>query len=344
MKTKLHILQAFHGDCIVIETYDEYDNSFNILIDGGPLQTYKTTLVKKLPKLNNIDLVILTHIDEDHIAGLIEYLSSSFSDDNTFDKIIINAKNLARITSGTQITYSHGVLFEKKICEKHKNIKVITNITNKCCINLGLPSGIEIKILSPDKKGIDYLYEEWPNCQLDDEKNTQVSSNKNTKFAKDYDISFEELAARSEKRPSSKSDKINGSSIAFSIKTKDFSGLFLGDAHAKVVIDGMDIHFSTFPVSFDFVKLSHHGSKYNISKELLSRIDCNNFIISTNGGVGRAKHPDRETIAKIVQNYSDRRVNLIFNYPLCEIEKVTGKLFSKEEYELFNYKCENILS
>ena len=67
MGIKFEFLQADNGDCILITT-----EKFNILIDGGMGRTYYRSLKDKLEELEQIDLVILTHIDEDHIAGLIE--------------------------------------------------------------------------------------------------------------------------------------------------------------------------------------------------------------------------------------------------------------------------------
>lgn len=47
MKTTLKILPAFHGDSIIIETFDNNNNPFVILIDGGPSKTFKTCLHQK---------------------------------------------------------------------------------------------------------------------------------------------------------------------------------------------------------------------------------------------------------------------------------------------------------
>lgn len=100
------------------------------------------------------------------------------------------------------------------------------------------------------------------------------------------------------------------------------------------------------PLEIDYVKVSHHGSKYNISNKLLDIIRCNNYIISTNGGFGNAYHPDRETIAKIL--YHPKRdlgstIHLYFNYTLDEIGKRT-LLFKEGEIELANSVVhENVL-
>ncbi|MCK4782007.1 MBL fold metallo-hydrolase [Candidatus Parcubacteria bacterium] len=59
------------GDAIFIETGQKHQ----ILIDGGPSSAVLEKLGKEMPFWDRaIDLIILTHPDHDHIAGLIEVL------------------------------------------------------------------------------------------------------------------------------------------------------------------------------------------------------------------------------------------------------------------------------
>ena len=71
---KLIVVQAEFGDCLLLQSSDG-NNSISILIDGGPSQTYekhlKPTLDTVLPS-KNLDLVILSHIDNDHVLGLLD--------------------------------------------------------------------------------------------------------------------------------------------------------------------------------------------------------------------------------------------------------------------------------
>jgi len=61
------------GDSIFIETKEGYQ----ILIDGGPNRAVLGKLSKQIPFWDNsLDLVILTHPDKDHLAGLIGVLES----------------------------------------------------------------------------------------------------------------------------------------------------------------------------------------------------------------------------------------------------------------------------
>ncbi len=91
-------------------------------------------------------------------------------------------------------------------------------------------------------------------------------------------------------------------------------------------------------IKADYVKVSHHGSINNTSCELLDLIDCDNYIISTNGY--RHKHPDRETVARIIhhkgRDYSNKRI-LYFNYSMKEIERNAGKLFESIDFTDANW-------
>lgn len=74
---------AITGDCFLIEFIDE---DFCILIDGGYGETYHTYLKKGLLELasrgKHINLLIITHIDSDHIGGIQAFLKDNGSADH----------------------------------------------------------------------------------------------------------------------------------------------------------------------------------------------------------------------------------------------------------------------
>ena len=92
--TEFLVLPAYHGDCILIKTYDTSENEFVILVDGGTSQTYRYSLKKELEKIKRINILILTHIDSDHISGLIAFLKSSVLDTIIIDEIWLNHPDL----------------------------------------------------------------------------------------------------------------------------------------------------------------------------------------------------------------------------------------------------------
>lgn len=75
-KMTIKMIPAQYGDCFWINT----NNKFNILVDGGLRSTY-TKWIKPLVSLEDkretiFDLVIVTHIDRDHIGGIIALLEN----------------------------------------------------------------------------------------------------------------------------------------------------------------------------------------------------------------------------------------------------------------------------
>lgn len=140
-----------------------------------------------------------------------------------------------------------------------------------------------------------------------------------------------------------KDDSIgNGSSISFILETENKNVLFLADAFAEDVIEGLKKKYpkeTDYPIFFDAIKISHHGSFRNNSPDLFKIIDSDKFLFSTNGKHQSHKHPDVETISCIInRSLPDgiKKRNLIFNYDLEHI-----KDFNNEELKTeFNYQIE----
>lgn len=74
---QIKMLPAYAGDCFLLH----FSNHANILIDTGYQATYRAYLKPQLERLRQIgeciDLMVVTHIDEDHIGGAIEFLKEN---------------------------------------------------------------------------------------------------------------------------------------------------------------------------------------------------------------------------------------------------------------------------
>ena len=71
---KIKLIPAEHGDSILL-SIDDRNKNFNILVDGGLTRTYQNHLKTMIQDIQNngdkIDLIVCTHMDTDHISGLI---------------------------------------------------------------------------------------------------------------------------------------------------------------------------------------------------------------------------------------------------------------------------------
>lgn len=110
-KNIVHFLPALGGDCALLE----FDNKECILIDCGFKSTYEQELKPLLVELNNrgykIKLLIVSHIDADHIQGAIRFLEDNGEAQNpkviTIENIWFNG--------------FYSTLFMNDAFEKHKS-------------------------------------------------------------------------------------------------------------------------------------------------------------------------------------------------------------------------------
>jgi hypothetical protein len=325
--------EAKYGDSFLIE---ESDSGIRFLVDCGFKLTYNHHIKKKI---SSADFIILTHSDEDHINGAFPLLND-FPETFHLNKVYVNSPESIPVTSTSgpvSIRQARDLVSLLKI----KNMPFEGLIQGQ---TIKVSNDTFLEIISPSQIELDYYYDKY--C----EQANPLQSN-----LTDIPISLTAVvtsAIELSKLPDSfckKTDDIaNASSIAFVLHYRDKKVLFLGDSHPEVIFSYLvsQNFSSTNKAVFDYVKLSHHGSSKSISKELLSLISCNNFIISTNGGKARSKHPNVETIAKLaicIDRNGNDEINFYFNYSLSSIEARNGPLLTIEERQLYkiNYLEQN---
>jgi len=316
MGAVLRMLKARHGDAFVFECNKD-GRSFVMVVDSGPKLSIKD-VVPIIKQLAQIDLLVLTHYDEDHITGFIEYFKQYPEDALKIKEYWCNCANDIEVNQGVTISaYDNAKSFAdclRTILKEHKEVRWVDLIKAGQEYHNDF---VDIEVVAPSETAIilnreHYIAEQYPAISYQNMKD-------------DLAIPLEDLAKR--ETPTS-SQIVNNSSIAFILRSEGKSYLMLGDVMADDICDYLiERNYSEEkPLQVDYVKVSHHGSKYNITNKLLGLIKCNKYIISTNGGTGQAYHPDRETIAKIL--YHPRRdmnetIHLHFNYTLDEIGKRT---------------------
>ena len=328
---KLRCLKAEHGDAFIIEIGEAPEKHY-IVVDGGPSSKYCIDdIVEELNKLPSIDLMVLTHFDDDHIAGLIEYVKQHKSGDFPVERIWANCAKSVPIHISSAISYTQAETLDKllnKIGEEHAFVRD-ENINNTLpTFDLGF---CKIQILSPTPEAL----------IVNTKKYKEVAIIASTRVNADCKKPLEELATNVNTHKKDGEDVINRSSIAFTIEAEGKTLLMMGDAdpwivHAKLKELG---YSEEKPMKVDVMKVSHHGSRNNTCNELLDMLDCNNYIISTNGGYGNSYHPDRESLAKVLchpKRYKGKPVNLYFNYEQKQIEQRTGVLLSEDEKQKYN--------
>lgn len=329
----VRILKANHGDCILISHVSE-SSVFNILIDGGPSTTFKygtrqrysgplcDALDEIKEKGQNIDLAILTHIDDDHIHGLIKafekpgylaelvktiWFNSSRLITQSFNVPEIPENNIILAGNSPQTSVQQGKDLEA-LLDEFKCVRAPLIMAGQV-YSLG---PFTLTVLSPERCQLERLLHKWP---------TEADSGATSSHSNDYDLSLEDIWADDKFDPDL--SIYNGSSIAFLLEVENKAMLFLGDAHDQVIADNLRArgYSDANKIKLDLVKISHHGSQYNTSNETLSLLDSKCYVISTNG----SKHglPNKRTIARILKSTNGK---ILFNY-----ENVISKLRLPEQ-------------
>jgi len=315
MGIKFEFLKAGNGDCIFIST-----DEINILIDGGIARTYDRELNPLLKREIRdkglyLDLVVLTHYDDDHIAGLLkllEYETKELENKkstiikefwfNSFDEALVSPINYSNNTSAKQQIKFDDYLKELLPYISYKSKLSIDEVQD---LFIGNNQELKITLLSPNNKKLENLFSKYKK----DTKNYQTSATSN-----DYNISIEELA---QKKFTKDTSLTNGASIAFILEYKNKNFLFLGDAHIDLIVDRLkELGYNdNNRLNLEFVKLSHHGSCRNLNSDFLDLIECDKFIILTDGS--KHNHPNKEVLSKILTHYKrdiDKNIEFIYNY------------------------------
>ena len=324
---RLHTLQAGHGDCLAIEYGDGPKQQHVVVIDGG-VAGETTPALKKL--LNawpdaQIELLIVSHIDDDHIAGAIRLLKDKGLRARIKD-IWFNGATKQQGNELEKLGFKKGDKLEEMLADKSlklpwnrtfsgADVVVDTSKVNKPVI---LPLDASITLLSPTVASLHALREAWAANSLlqEAEKTAETTETQNVAPA-----GLERMGAAVV--PAIDVDALlkttcdddrsvaNGSSIAFLFSFGGASLLLAADAHANVLLETASLLDGGLPRGVDVLKLPHHGSAANVTADLLKAFPTKIYVVSTNGN--KHEHPDDLAIARIVDGAPGSKV--LFNYP-----------------------------
>lgn len=337
----VRVLKARHGDCILI-SHEGEGGVFNLLVDGGTSSTfrhgsrqrYAGALCSTLDGLRAngqcIDLAILTHIDDDHINGLIRAFEKPGYLGDMVKSIWFNSSRLiTRHFDVPEIPENNIELLDD---DPHTSVKqgreLETLLDEVGCVRAPLVMAgqthrvgpFTLKVLSPGREELEKLLHVWP-CELD----SGTTSTHDT----DYHLTLQDIWSND--RFQGDTSVYNASSIAFTLEAEGRRMLFLGDAHDNVVCDSLRAcgYSETNKIRLDLVKLSHHGSQYNTSSDFLNMLDSPAYIVSTDGT--RHGLPNKRTVARVIKS---TQATVYFNYdhvvsPLllnCEVGEYSYRL------------------
>ncbi|MCG3658056.1 ComEC/Rec2 family competence protein [Aliarcobacter butzleri] len=371
---KITMFDAGNGDCILIQSPNT-----NILIDGGTADSFDNWYLQ-IKDIGTIHALFITHIDNDHTNGIIKFLEKnkleetpiqinniyfngieqlfkeeygSLIESNTREPKIDSIKACFENISGKkQIGFSEGTSLSYLLKDyDNVNSELIHKESEEKSFKIG---DINIEIISPSLSSLTKLKDAWKRILSQRSVTKKILSKKhadafetytnslNSQLTGTFNISkkknstIDEYALSEYERDSSLA---NETSLSFLIKCEDKAFLMLGDAHIETILDWMNNE----TLSINALKVSHHGSKFNIKKEFLELLDCNQYLISTNGK--SHNHPDLEALSQIAKFSQKEETKIFINN---KIENITDeivdmfKTYEKSTEIIMNEKVLNL--
>ncbi len=342
----LEALNATRGDCLILH-YGPIDKPRFMIIDGGPKNVYENTLKPRLNEIKgrwapgsplSIELVMVSHIDDDHIVGLVDWTEELLDEQkkggnlsfdiialwhNSFDDIAGNSQD-GLVASFASVFGNARILMTAK--EIYSNISrgmaasVADGVSlrnNAQSLNLLVNPKFKHLVMATQsgKKIVDWeeglkftviapSLKRIANLQKEWDKKLKEMRKKKTKPA--------ELIA--EAQAYLDESKTNLSSIVVLAEFDDRSNnkrmLLTGDARGDDIILGLE-EAGILPkggkMKIDLLKLPHHGSCRDVASDFFNKIIADKYVISADGTDG---NPDNDTLKMLSKSRGNDKYTL----------------------------------
>lgn len=291
---------AARGDCLAVEYTADTGDRHVLLVDGGLKSTYADGLQGFLRGADGrpraVDTVVVTHVDADHIEGVLEgFVRSEMAAGDVW------FNGLAEI-QGALRGPKQGDALSARLTGVRRNgptggEAIVVPETGPLPV-FALPGGASCVLLSPTLAQLERLQRKWVGGVRGTEPTLEELFDL---LGDDTDDETERGGAKAFGRDPSAA---NGSSIAVLFEHRGASLLLTGDAHAAV------LHASIVRLlrsrrrrrlAVDVFKLPHHGSANNLSDALLEVVDPRRILVCTDGS--RFGHPDELALGLLRRHY-----------------------------------------
>ncbi len=306
------MLPAGDGDCLVL-TWGKPGSLRHSVVDGGRAGTYATLrprLVEIAQAEEPLELLVLTHVDADHIEGALKYVEDPnppIAPSRVWYNSFESFGGLSTRSMGQGDRYAAAIERLGWALNPGFERGLVSIATAPA--DMYVPD-IEVTVLGPDAEGVEAMRSKWADWRADHDPVKVARSGRLSREAMPFPLDVETLCA-----PSKVDAELpNGSSIALLVEHGGRRVLLGGDAHPDTLVRSIAPLAAAaggrLPV--DLFKVSHHGSRGNVTRNLLELLDCRRFALSTDGT--RHGHPDPEAIARMLAFAPPGPRQLYFNY------------------------------
>lgn len=327
----LRVVQAAYGDCLIL-VFGTQAQPHYILIDGGPPDTYDRHLRAELQKITaahgKLDMAVLSHVDNDHIIGLLDLLSelraqqagnkprtvgidalwhNAFTQTIDRDNSITPRLKVAMQSAGANVAAMTRASTEILGISEGNTLRQ-NALALQIPINPGFAGGsivaddhpgplqhdgLTLRIIGPTRQNLEALRKEWL-AWLDDHADAIGSGDPQAAAMADQSVP-------------------NLSSIALLAEVEGKTILLTGDARGDHLIQGLKqagLLDAKGKIHVNVLKLPHHGSDRNVDRQFFKTVTADQYVVSADGRYG---NPDLSTCIWLVEaaRLQKRKVEII---------------------------------
>ena len=329
----IEMLPGGHGDALVVE-YGDGNDIHRLLVDAGTVHSYDDVRSRLLARRDKrYEAFVITHVDEDHIGGAVELLADPDLSHRIrhvwFNGYVHSERggNVLGPVDGERLTqriadggFEWNKPFPDPVSPLVGGSVVVPSAGDLPTFTL--PGGATVYLLSPSGAKLKKMAKVWLDVVTKAGLVAGQGSDRDSRAMKSFDkdveeklepLSDDEIQLLTEQKGTDRSEA-NGSSIAFILEHAGKRALLTADAHPKTLVASLK-RFAKMKgedrVRIDLCKLPHHGSRGNVTVDLIEAIASENYLVSTDGRT--FGHPDDAAIARLLRS-SALPPRIHFNY------------------------------
>lgn len=340
---RLEVLPARHGDALLLH----FGAGKLAVIDGGPATVYRNALKPRLDAIRlergipagrplDIELMLVSHIDADHITGLLE-LTRAMKDlqdsrqpvpwrikrfwHNGFDDVVSNAGATSAaggasrgghaFAADADVFAASATLTPASVTQGRDLAKLLPALkldrnkpfgglvqyrTSAKPVTIG---GLTLRVVGPNEDNLDLLRKDWAKkvvAVIRKEKTSDPAA-----VVADY----------VDRSP------YNLSSIVLLAACGGKTMLLTGDGRGDHTLSELKKAglLTRGRLEVDLLKLPHHGSSRNVEQDYFDTIQARHYVISADG---YHSNPDIETLEMLSASRRDDGFTIYLTYPYSE--------------------------
>lgn len=347
----LEALNAKHGDALLLRYSDGGEERLWV-IDGGPPGVLKASLQPRLDALRagngslRVDLAMVSHIDDDHIAGMVQLTNRLVSLRDSGKALPLDIQRFWH--NGFHEIVGGGDLSGIKAAAADASLAAANDDLGAIAAKFGVGTVAGQLVLASVNQGVELLANiESLGLPLNEPMGAKRIQAPQSIVFEGATVTFlgplqERLDALKQKWADAVSDGDtarlvglfredlddsvpNLSSISMLVEIGERKLLLTGDARGDDIVAGWKAsgRDTGVPFPIDILKLPHHGSDRNITAALFELFPANHYVISADG---KHSNPDVGTIRAMAKTLGNRKYTVHLTNRTADMKKALDAL------------------